>query len=350
MILIGVSGSVLLVERELLRGSAPVAATQGPYQPLARVLAAAETVRPPDMVARWIELPRARAKPAAVQYAVDQRRNPTFQIYVDPVSLEVLGSQEVVRRGPIATWFMRLHEYMLMPPGMGLRFVGWMAVAMSFMSLTGLILWWPKRGAWGNAFLVRCGARGLRLHLDLHHMAGIWGLVFFLILGLSGIYLAFPRTVSDAARSVLPRRSTVTETRTGPPPSWPVSAEQAIALAQAAVPSARVVAMQLPATPPRLFAVQMETQGLAPSIPPITVSFDPDDPKVIVVDDPRHYAPADRLLNLAYALHFSLGVGPVWSVLVFLTGLLPLVLAVTGVTIWMKKRQARRAVSLALAE
>jgi uncharacterized iron-regulated membrane protein len=54
----------------------------------------------------------------------------------------------------------------------------------------------------------------------------------------------------------------------------------------------------------------------------------------------------DRVLNLLYALHFSIGTGPVWTFLVFLAGLLPLFLTITGVTIWWTKRTRRRAAAL----
>ena len=41
-------------------------------------------------------------------------------------------------------------------------------------------------------------------------------------------------------------------------------------------------------------------------------------------------------------LHFGTGLGLVWTVLVFLSGLLPLALAITGVTVWWKRRALRR--------
>jgi uncharacterized iron-regulated membrane protein len=87
----------------------------------------------------------------------------------------------------------------------------------------------------------------------------------------------------------------------------------------------------------------METQGFAPSIPPITVAFDSRNAGTVHIDDPRNYPLPDRILNLLYALHFSIGVGRVWTLIVFLAGLLPLFLAVTGVTIWWTKRSRLRA-------
>ena len=39
-----------------------------------------------------------------------------------------------------------------------------------------------------------------------------------------------------------------------------------------------------------------------------------------------------------------------WTVLVFLSGLLPLLLAITGLTVWWKKRQARKGEGVRIVE
>jgi len=242
----------------------------------------------------------------------------------------------------VMTFFSNIHEFLMMPSGIGLRVVGWMAVAMTFMGLSGLLLWWPRKGRWRAALTVKRGARGLRLHLDLHHAIGFWGLLIFLILSVSGIYLAFPQMVSSATRVAFPRGATErAPLPAGFPQTWPSTADAGLALAQQVVPDARAVGVKLPRLPDDMLMVQMETTGLAPSIPPITVTFDPRNKKVHI-DDPRHYPSSDRVLNVLYALHFSIGTGPLWTFVVFLSGLLPLFLAVTGTTIWWKKRQARR--------
>ena len=344
MILIGLSGSALLLQREILWLSAPPVSATGSARPVSQVVTAAQATMP-SVGANWVELPRGTGRPAGVQFIVANRPQRTVEVLVDPKTLNVLGSSELVRRGPVMTFFTNIHEFLMMPSGIGLRVVGWMAVAMTFMGLSGLILWWPRKGRWLAAFMVKRGAKGIRLHLDLHHAAGIWGLLLFLLLSVSGIYLAFPQTVSSAARVAFPRGATeVAPLPAGFPSAWPSDADAAIVLAEAAIPDAEAVGVKLPRPPDNLLMVQMETRGLAPSIPPITVTFDTRNKK-IYIDDPRHYPAADRALNVLYALHFSLGTGPLWTFLVFLSGLLPLFLAITGVTIWWKKRQARRRIA-----
>jgi uncharacterized iron-regulated membrane protein len=85
---------------------------------------------------------------------------------------------------------------------------------------------------------------------------------------------------------------------------------------------------------------QMDPMGFGPSIPQVTVAFDVKNGD-ISIDDPRTYTTANRILNLLYALHFSVGMGGVWTFLVFLGGLLPLLLAFTGLNIWWLKRRSR---------
>ena len=343
LIAIGLSGSALLLQREILRFSMPEASAIGETRPILEIVAAARPEAPPETRANWVQLPASPGAPAAVRFVTATRPARTTEVYVDPVSLEVLGTSDFVRRGPIGRVIADIHEFLMMPPEIGLPLVGWFAVALSFMCLSGLILWWPRKGRWLAAFLVRRGARGLRLHLDLHHAAGIWGLLVLLILSVSGIYLAFPQSFSAALKIALPDGPAG-----GGEPSddiariWPASPEQALTFAISAVPNARATGVQLPNADGGPFVVQMEDAGFGPSFPPITVAFDPNNEDIAYIDDPRTYSISDRVLNLQYALHLGVGLGWVWTVLVFLSGLLPLFLAVTGVTIWWKKRHARR--------
>ena len=340
IILIGLSGSALLVQREILRLSIPAATATGQSQSIARIVAAAQSAEP-NLRANSVELPTARGRPAVVQFQISNRPPRAMEVYVDPVSLKVLGSSEIIRRGPVRDVLVTIHEYLMFPGHIGLPLVGWMAVAMTFMGLSGLILWWPRQGRWLSAFLVRRGARGLRFHLDLHHAAGIWGSVLLLILSISGIYLAFPQSVSETVRWVFPSHLEADDPAPGGPQhAAPTDPDQALEFATSAVPDAQPRVIQLPRASDRPFMVQMESMGFGPSIPQITIAFDVKNGD-ISIDDPRTYTTANRILNALYALHFSVGMGGVWTFLVFLGGLLPFLLAFTGLNIWWLKRRSR---------
>ena len=341
IIAIGLTGSALLVQRYIQIYSVPAASSAGTYQPLARMVEAAQAAVATGIKANQVELPLARGWPATVQFVMARQPVRTMAVYVDPVSLEVLGQKEVIRRGPVRDWLVATHEFLLLPGHIGLPLVGWMAVTMTFMGVTGLILWWPRPGRWLSALRVARGARGMRLQLDLHRVVGFWGLAVFLILSLSGIYLAFPRTVSTGIRLALPSTHAHLDQDFGAVERiWPLSPDQALTTATKLVPNARPAMIQMPLRDGPM-VVQLETQNFWPSIPPITVTFDPSNPDYVAVDDPQRYTVGDRVLNVGYAMHFSVGMGFVWTFLVFLAGLLPLFLAVTGTTVWWMKRRVR---------
>ena len=263
-------------------------------------------------------------------------------MYVDPVSLNILGSSEVVERGPVLAFLIGIHAFLAMPPPIGLPFVGWTGVVMTFMGLSGLVLWWPSKGQWRRGFLIRRGARGLAFHFDLHRAAGIWGLSIFLAVSVSGIYLTFPQTIGPFVRAAIPGEDTATEPRPGyVPGTGPIGPEEAIALARSAVPDARVTGLELPGSE-NAFVVDLEPQGLGPTQPRVLVVLDAQSADITYIDDPRNYSFSEKVLNWQHLLHFGVGLGWLWTILVFLSGLLPLIFVITGLTIWWNKPKALR--------
>src|SRR5262252_3703387 len=100
MILIGLSGSALLLQREILAHSLP-SATAGERKPIPELVAAAEKAAPAGTTAKRVDLPATNGATASVRFAAAKEGTPDLDIYVDPVSLKVLGSSDVIERGPV---------------------------------------------------------------------------------------------------------------------------------------------------------------------------------------------------------------------------------------------------------
>jgi uncharacterized iron-regulated membrane protein len=347
MVIIGLSGSALLLQREILAASIPSAGATGARQPIPTIVAAAQRSAPTGMIANRVELPLRDGAASAVRFKPPNEDGASVDIYVDPVSLKILGSSEVVERGPVLAFFITIHAFLAMPPPIGLPFVGWMGVVMTLMGVSGLVLWWPRKGQWRQSFLVRRGTRGLAFHFDLHRAAGIWGLLVFLAVSISGIYLTFPQTIGPFVRAHLPGGETTTEPQAGfVPAHGQIGPEEAIALARSAVPNARVAGLELP-TAEKSFVVDLEPRDFGPTEPRVLVVLDAESGAVTYIDDPRNYSFVDKLLNWQHLLHFGVGLGWFWTVLVFLSGMLPSLLAITGITVWWRRRQARKSISRA---
>jgi uncharacterized iron-regulated membrane protein len=78
-----------------------------------------------------------------------------------------------------------------------------------------------------------------------------------------------------------------------------------------------------------------------PTGPSITVSVAAEDARVIEVRDPRNFTFGESFQAQGRALHEGNGLGIIYKILVCLSGLLPPLLVITGVTMWLQKRGAK---------
>jgi uncharacterized iron-regulated membrane protein len=213
-----------------------------------------------------------------------------------------------------------------MIPGTGRQIVGWVGVAMLISSLTGIWLWWPLSGS------VRRGFRWKRhrnLDTNLHHLVGFWISIPLAVLSFTGVWISFPAVFAgfDGARppSAAQRPQPVAETKT----------PLATALAGAvALQSGKIVSVSWPST----------------TKPSWEVAVQADKAKALVqVDDASGAAkfgappPPQRttLARLMRQIHDGGDTPLVWQLLVFLGGLIPAILAVTGIIMWWRARSWR---------
>src|SRR5262245_21151088 len=91
IIIIGVSGSGLLLQREILAYSVPAATANGERQTLAKMIEAAQKAAPENATPRSIVL-RPDAGAATTINFDTGGRPPRTLVHVDPVSLEILGT------------------------------------------------------------------------------------------------------------------------------------------------------------------------------------------------------------------------------------------------------------------
>jgi uncharacterized iron-regulated membrane protein len=72
------------------------------------------------------------------------------------------------------------------------------------------------------------------------------------------------------------------------------------------------------------------------------VYLDPYRGQILAVRDPRTYTFAETMQAWLMPVHAGHGTGWLWRLLVALSGLMPVVFAVTGPTMWWLERRARR--------
>lgn len=383
LVVLGITGSILVVDEELrsLTGDAPaqeVSGTpaDGPMQPVSAILAAARAAAPAGTQPGFLVLPEEPGRPATVrlvaarggdrggdrggerpqgaaqgapqgapQAAPAPQGGPVGMLSIDPVSLAVTGGANPAQAsGGFLRTVHILHGNLLIRDRSGRELVGWLGVAMLVLGVSGLVLWWPRPGRWKAAFTVKAGARGIRLHRDLHGAVGIWSLAVFVIVSFSGVYLAFPQTLGAGVSSVLPARDLRAAVTVQPVKgATPIDVDRAVALAQDAMPGAALRSVSPPARPDQAYRIGLAPAGQAHGAPIATVFVDPWTAQVAEVRDPAGYSAGETLIAWQRPLHAGEGLGPLWKWAVFLSGILPPLFAVTGTLMWWLKRKARRA-------
>jgi uncharacterized iron-regulated membrane protein len=232
-----------------------------------------------------------------------------------------------------------LHGSLLIPE-IGRKVVGWMGWAMFVSSATGLWLWWPRNGAVLRALRWRRGASQL---FNLHHMLGFWICLPLAVLSLTGVYISFPQTgralfgvQTEGGRPGGPGAGRNAPTLSDPA----LSIDQAAAAAAAASPGAKVVAVSLP------------TRGDKPSWRVQLRRPDAKDVQTVQVGDAdgrvkgggrAERGPQDNISPLMRRVHDGADMGIVWQSIIFVGGVAPAVLGLTGVVMWLRRRARRRA-------
>lgn len=349
LVLLGLSGSYLMYHDEidaLLAGGPTFEVSQGVPQSVDAIIALAAATAPEGFSLRMIRMPEGAGEPVIARIGPDGAsfRDPRAKsIAVDPVTLNVLG--EVVGGRSLLTGIMHdIHSHALIPGGIGRPIVGWLGVIMLFLCGSGLIIWWPRPRKLWAALTIKRGARGLRLHRDLHGAVGFWTLIVFTIVSFTGVYIAFPNPVASLMETVLMQERSS-------PPGPPVKAadgisemrlQDAVRLADTVVSDVDFVQALMPFRPGQPLRVQYNVPGSAEGAPKVTVMIDPWKIDITKVEDPRTFGRTDTAVAWQRPLHAGVGLGPIWNALVFISGFLPLLFSITGISMWWIKRRARQ--------
>jgi len=272
--------------------------------------------------ARNARPPESRAEHATRGEAT----NRLLAVYLDPASATVLASGEF--RDSLVGKIHMFHETLFIPQGWGRALVGWLGVAMFILAITGIWMWWPRRGSFLQALKFR---QSRRESINIHRRFGIIVALPLAMASITGVYLAFQQQLRPLLGSVLaisaePRRSLAAEPLARPR----LDIDRAFALATEGSMS-RLVSLSLPTAASPLWRIDTSTQSGE------VVSVTVDD-----ASGQRGIAPSplagDVFAQWIRSAHTGNGLGFFWSALLFLCGLVPAILFITGLFIWRGRR------------
>lgn len=257
-------------------------------------------------------------------------RPPALTAYIDRNDGRVLNL--VNFRASFFGFMHVFHENLTIPFYYGRDIVGWTGVAMLILSLTGLYLWWPRHHQWARAFAWR---RAPATSSNLHYLTGFWICFPLALLSLTGIYLAWPQQGRSVLSSMAPM--TAQQQRGGGGAQVianPQRSPSEIYATAAARPNSDVAAIFFPAPQTGAWRVQLREGNTAE---PTTIMINDRSGAVSVVEP----LAGDRVAFWIRWLHEGSHAGEVWRFIVFLTGLMPALLGVTGILVWLRQRRQR---------
>jgi uncharacterized iron-regulated membrane protein len=244
-------------------------------------------------------------------------------VWLDPASSEVLdrqsGNEGVVR-------FLHVLHGSLMIPGMGRQIVGWIGVFMLVSSLTGLWLWWPSVGGFRRALRWR---RQDSTNANLHHTAGFWIALPLAMLSFTGVWISFPGVFGGNA----PPAAKAAAAPRGPAlPLEQTRLDPEVAAVMAARGDATLKTLTWPTTQSPQWTVAVRDARTGPAEFKVH-----DQTGAVERQGPRPETTARTMRRW----HDGDGMGPLWQTIIFIGGILPALLAVTGILMWLRSRKWR---------
>ncbi len=265
-------------------------------------------------------------------------------VFVDPYSGRINGVRKTTKY--FTQTVHQLHIRLLMGDT-GSRILGVAGVALLFLTLSGIYLWWPLKRV-----TVARGKSWRRFNFDLHHAAGFYSSVFLFLLSLTGVMIAFSDYTFPAMYSITHSDAADQETESTPiPNAKPISPDQAIATALATIPGTQLVSLMAPRGPTGSYRVAVHFPEDRTPGGRSTVYIDQFSGSVLSFQNSRTAPAGTRLVNLNRAIHTGDIGGLPTKILACLASLAVIVQALTGVVMWWKRRTpAKRSTGKPIAE
>jgi uncharacterized iron-regulated membrane protein len=341
-VVIGLTGSFIVFYREI--DAALNASLYTPAGPQHRVTAAevmriAATVDPAPI--RSLIAPD-RTWPVWVvmhSHATEKGRYPSlWTTMIDPSNGTVLGRRDYTNSFAFTVY--RVHYNLLLTNWWGAELVGVIGLLLLGMALSGLYLWWPKRVRFWRSVSVRRQVSAQRLMVDLHNTAGFWSLSLLALIAVTGIGIVFPgimRPVVGLVSTATPYPSPII--KPVPPEGAALLSADAIALlARAAKPGYDIAQLNPPNESRNTWRVLLRPPGSDPALRTRgAIWLDPWTGALVHDRTPDSISLGDRYMTEQLWLHNGSSFGLLGRLFVFASGLVPLILFVTGLQVWRSK-------------
>ncbi len=279
-----------------------------------------------------------------VKTSPKDRRGTTFMM--DPYSAEILKPEP----SPLDEFFsimFRMHRWLLLDTSIGRPIVGVATIIFLFLSISGIIIWFPKKWKWKAfkpGFKIKWSANWKRINHDLHNTLGFYSCIFLVIMILTGLCWSF-EWYREAGSQVLGTK--IFGGRGGPgitseePGSEIISLSEAYTISNSELTYAGKTNISIPQEDTNVFEIRKYGDD----------NWSPSTSDLLVLDRNGSVVKKelfdDKDLNVQVAslmkpLHTGEIFGTLSKIIYFLACLIATSLPVTGTIIWLNKMKKKK--------
>ncbi len=319
----------------------------GTQKPLLDLIAAADEASPIKSKASHLQLPSELDEALIVRYQVPAEEGHKghnhhfYEVMMNPYTGATLGSRD--RYYSLMSTILKLH-FNLLANDTGKWIMGITALMTLFLTITGIYLWWPKLSKLKQALVIKKNASFIRFNFDLHKTVGFYTAIVIFSVALSGVYFNLPMIFRPVVNYFSPLDGMIAPVKSETFAGNPIKPEDVLTIAQQQFPGISVQRIFLPATNDATYQISGRQDNEIRHKGSTMLWIDQYSGKVLKVKDPNKFTAGNTFINLQLPLHNGEILGEIGRVLVVIVGFAPLVLMLTGVIHWLKKKRPSRAI------
>ncbi|RUO63060.1 PepSY-associated TM helix domain-containing protein [Pseudidiomarina insulisalsae] len=240
--------------------------------------------------------------------------------------------------GDWVSWMVEFHHHMLLHD-LGKDIMGILGLLSLLLVIAGLIRWWPRHWSWRvlSVRFVRPGQRQFMATLwQLHRSSGVIFIIPIAALLITGTAIMYAAFVNQSLERLLPQTSAISS---APMPTTPAyNWQQRLSLAKDYWPQQSPRLIYLAPTAEGNYRMRLRHEGEWHPNGRSYLVFADNGP-MVSSDDVRARALGFRLSQTIYPLHVAAVGGWAWLTATLLGGLALILLPVTGVWFWWRRRR-----------
>lgn len=272
--------------------------------------------------------------------------SPRADVMFSPVTGELLGTRETEAIGLSRPYLVKtLYEFHrnVLLGGFGSNITGIAGMLLLGAATSGVIAALPRRASdWRRLLYVKLRTGFTRASFDIHRSSGVLLAILIVLSTLTGLSLVYPNYVRDIVGVFSPVASFPTVPwRQLDGAAWPSFAEIHDVVLEA-YPDRHIVEIHIPTKPTAGYMFFLRGAGDVHRRGDTIVWVHPASGEILFERSNRNRSAGERFMHWLFPLHSGAAFGAPGKVAMCLSGVLPVLLVLTGTWLWSRKRVSER--------